>query len=110
FAVHEQERETAERKPAHNSSRSYAGNRLANPGVAGDQTNRGRQVGQQRPAQPVASGFIPPDVVSKLLFGFVVRPYELHRPRMSLSIRARTSFQSEVPNVPASTAAHLLSI
>src|SRR5437773_1763502 len=84
---------------------------FANCRISGDQIDRCLNFRPQPVAQPGALTVIPSNVVTKLRLGFGSWPDRLrHLPKSSRSIRARTSFQSEVDSVPASTAAHLFSI
>ena len=96
---------------AHSSRHSNAPYDFANRRMRRNQRDCRLNLGPESVAQAGALSFVPSDVVSEVGIRFVIRSYRLHqRPKMSLSIRARTSFQSELASVPASMAAHLRSI
>lgn len=109
--VHEKKREVAKRNAANCASGANATDHLADRGMGGDQIDRRFDLGPQPVAKAGALTLVPADVLSELLFRLGIGTDSgTHRPKMSRSIRARTSDQSEVARVPASTAAQRRSI
>jgi hypothetical protein len=78
--------------------------------VLRDQVKNLLDLGPKRVAEPCALSFVANDRVTKLGFGFGIETNYHHRPKISLSIRRRTSAQSEVTASPESSAAHRRSI
>ena len=111
FAVYQAKREMAKRNLSNTSPRCNTVHRFTDRRVRGDQVDRGLYLRPKPIAESRALGLVPSNVVTKFFFGFSVRANRpRHRPKISRSMRARTSFQSLVWSSPESTAAQRRSI
>jgi hypothetical protein len=109
FTIDHEEREATHRYASHDPASSNL-RHSTDPRVFLNQMKNNRDLAPEFVAETDALFFVANDGAAKLGFGFRLETDRLHLPKISLSIRRRTSAQSEVTASQESRAAHRRSI
>jgi hypothetical protein len=106
LAIDDKEREASKWKPANALHATDSWDDAACPGMVRDELHDVLNLAPQAVSKARAFRFIPMQVVANLRFCSLSRSDRFpHRPKISRSIRCRTSFQSDATLSPASVAA-----